>query len=56
MQEAIRAAKFCCAKNVCIKDNYNMTGSITTFNTGELKLLLNGALDEIIKVLEKNSE
>ena len=56
MQEAIRAAKLCCAKNICIKDNYNMTGSVTTFSTGELKLLLNGALDEIIKALEKNSE
>jgi hypothetical protein len=32
-----------------------MTGSVTTFNTGDLKLLLNGALDEIISVMEENN-
>lgn len=50
-KEAAYAAKICGSKNICIKDNYNMTGSITTFQPGELKLFLNGAMEIILDSL-----
>lgn len=33
--------------HVCVKDNYNITGSITLEDHGIFKLFLNGAIDEI---------
>lgn len=43
---AARYIRYMC---YCVKDNYNMTGSITFIHIGFLRLLLNGALDYILE-------
>lgn len=50
-EEAVRAAQIIQAHGVstCIKDNFNMTGSILLQDHGIIKLLLNGAIDYIYR-------
>lgn len=44
-KKALRAARYIFKIGFCIKDNYNVSGSITTIPIGTIKLLCNGALD-----------
>lgn len=48
-REANRAAAHIMDCSYCIKDNYNMTGSISSIPAGMIKLLCNGALDYILE-------
>ena len=48
-REANRAAAHIMDCSYCIKDNYNMTGSISSIPVGMIKLLCNGALDYILE-------
>ena len=44
-KEALRAARQVLARGFCVKDNYNMTGSMSTIAFGTIILLCNGALE-----------
>lgn len=48
-ENALKAAIFCQdhAASTCVKDNYNVTGSIIIQDFGLLKLFLNGAAEII---------
>lgn len=48
-ENALKAAIFCQnhSASTCIKDNYNVTGSILLQDNGMLKMFLNGAIDYI---------
>ena len=49
-QKALKAAiEFTSRNAYCVKDNYNVTGSVTQIPIGMLRLLLNGALDAILE-------
>lgn len=47
-EEAVKATHFYMENAPCVKDNYNITGSITTSDYGLLKLFFNGAFEYII--------
>lgn len=50
IEEAVKAAKYVVEEiGICLKDNYNSTGSISMMPNGLIILLLNGALDYIME-------
>jgi hypothetical protein len=51
-EEALRAAKFYIQHAPCVKDNYNMTGSILLTDYGLIKLFFNGAFEYMTKEIE----